>query len=313
MNSHALYRIKGTVYDLLLAVFILAFTVTVAMSATVGNVGFYSHFLNNKQITSELKASLDEETEQIAQKTGIEQKAFEFAVGQNKISTVQREIVKSAFSGSDYNYSDSSNIENCYRDGITEFYRYNGMELDENALEDAVPLACKAFNKIMGIKNNVEFSSFTHFLSKTSIFIAAASLIFALALCLRVFTYSGGRTKMYSHYACALLSAGYTLVLLFVLNVVTNYSSKLYLTDNKALNIALSGGFNAYFLIEACFGGAFIIAGISMMLYVGRYYRHKAAKIKQEQEINSGIYVASAFGDVTIGDIAKSSNKENNE
>lgn len=313
MNSHALYRIKGAVYDLLLAVFILAFIVTVAMSATVGNVGFYSHFLNNKQITSELKASLDEETEQIAQKTGIEQKAFEFAVGQNKISTVQREIVKSAFSGSDYNYSDSSNIENCYRDGITEFYRYNGMELDENALEDAVPLACKAFNKIMGIKNNVEFSRFTHFLSKTSIFIAAASLIFALALCLRVFTYSGGRTKMYSHYACALLSAGYTLVLLFVLNVVTNYSSKLYLTDNKALNIALSGGFNAYFLIEACFGGAFIIAGISMMLYVGRYYRHKAAKIKQEQEINSGIYVASAFGDVTIGDIAKSSNKENNE
>ena len=313
MNSHALYRIKGTVYDLLLAVFILAFIVTVAMSATVGNVGFYSHFLNNKQITSELKASLDEETEQIAQKTGIEQKAFEFAVGQNKISTVQREIVKSAFSGSDYNYSDSSNIENCYRDGITEFYRYNGMELDENALEDAVPLACKAFNKIMGIKNNVELSSFTYFLSKTSIFIAVASLIFALALCLRVFTYSGGRTKMYSHYACALLSAGYTLVLLFVLNVVTNYSSKLYLTDNKALNIALSGGFNAYFLIEACFGGAFIIAGISMMLYVGRYYRHKAAKIKQEQEINSGIYVASAFGDVTIGDIAKSSNKENNE
>lgn len=313
MNSHALYRIKGTVYDLLLAVFILAFIVTVAMSATVGNVGFYSHFLNNKQITSELKASLDEETEQIAQKTGIEQKAFEFAVGQNKISTVQREIVKSAFSGSDYNYSDSSNIENCYRDGITEFYRYNGMELDENALEDAVPLACKAFNKIMGIKNNVEFSSFTHFLSKTSIFIAVASLIFALALCLRVFTYSGGRTKMYSHYACALLSAGYTLVLLFVFNVVTNYSSRLYLTDNKALNIALSGGFNAYFLIEACFGGAFIIAGISMMLYVGRYYRHKAAKIKQEQEINSGIYVASAFGDVTIGDIAKSSNKENNE
>lgn len=313
MNSHALYRIKGTVYDLLLAVFILVFTVTVAMSATVGNVGFYSHFLNNKQITSELKASLDEETEQIAQKTGIEQKAFEFAVGQNKISTVQREIVKSAFSGSDYNYSDSSNIENCYRDGITEFYRYNGMELDENALEDAVPLACKAFNKIMGIKNNVEFSNFTHFLSRTSIFIAVASLIFALALCLKVFTYSGGRTKMYSHYACALLSAGYTLVLLFVLNVVTNYSSRLYLTDNKALNIALSGGFNAYFLIEACFGGAFIIAGISMMLYVGRYYRHKAAKIKQEQEINSGIYVASAFGDVTIGDIAKSSNKENNE
>ena len=47
-----------------------------------------------------------------------------------------------------------------------------------------------------------------------------------------------------------------------------------------------------------------------MMLYVGRYYRHKAAKIKQEQEINSGVYVASQYGDVTIGDIAKGSNKE---
>lgn len=47
-----------------------------------------------------------------------------------------------------------------------------------------------------------------------------------------------------------------------------------------------------------------------MMLYVGRYYRHKAAKIKQEQEINNGVYVASQYGDVTIGDIAKGSNKE---
>ena len=103
MNSHKLYRIKGTVCDLLLAVMILVFTLSVAMSATVGNVGFYSHFLDNKQITAELKTALDCETEKIAQKTGIEQKAFEFAVGQNKISTVQKEIVKSAFSGSDYN------------------------------------------------------------------------------------------------------------------------------------------------------------------------------------------------------------------
>lgn len=44
MNSHKLYRIKGTVCDLLLAVMILVFTLSVAMSATVGNVGFYSHF-----------------------------------------------------------------------------------------------------------------------------------------------------------------------------------------------------------------------------------------------------------------------------
>lgn len=310
MNSHKLYRIKGTVCDLLLAVMILAFTLSVAMSATVGNVGFYSHFLDDKQITAELKTALDSETEAIAQKTGIEQKAFEFAVGQNKISNVQKEIVKSAFSGSDYNYTDSAKIKSCYRDGITEFYRYNGMELDEDALEDAVPLACKAFNKVMGIQNNIEFANFAHFLSRTSVFIAVASLIFVLALCLRVFTHSGGRTKMHSHYACAFLSAGYTLVLLFVLNIVTGYSSKLYLTNNKALNIALSGGFNAYFFIEACFGAAFIIAGISMMIYVGRYYRHKAAKIKQEQEINSGVYVASQYGDVTIGDIAKGSNKE---
>ena len=70
MNSHKLYRIKGTVCDLLLAVMILVFTLSVAMSATVGNVGFYSHFLDNKQITAELKTALDCETEKIAQKTG---------------------------------------------------------------------------------------------------------------------------------------------------------------------------------------------------------------------------------------------------
>lgn len=313
MNTHALYRIKGTLYDLLLAAAVLVFTLTVAMSATIGNTSFYSHFLGSSQITAELKTALDEQTSLIAQNTGLEQKAFEFAVGQNKIGTVQKEIVKSAFSGTDYNYSDSSNIENCYRDGITEFYRYNGLDLDTDALEEAVPLACRAFNEVMGIHNNVEFSRFTRFLGRTSIMLAVAALVLALVLGVKVFTYSNGRTKVYSHYACALISAGDTLVLLFLVNMLTRYGDKLYLTDNAALNIALSRGFNTYMLIEACFGAAFVFAGASMILYVNRYYRHKAAKIKQEQEINKEIYVASAYGDVTIGDIAQGKDKENND
>ena len=310
MNMHALQRTKGIIYDLLLAVVLLCFILTAAMSATVGNTSFYSHFLNDEEITLHLKASLQEEILPIAEKTGIEEKAFEFAVGPSKISSVQKDIVRSAFSGTDYNYSDSANIEICYRYGISEFYRYNGMELDENALEEAVPLACKAFNKIMGIQNNREFYRFSLFFSRTSIILAAASLIFVLALGFKVFTYSAGRTKVFSHYACSLLSTGFTLVLLFLTNMLTGYCNKLYLTNNEALNYALSHGFNAYFFVEACFGIAFIIAGVSMMAYVSQYYRHKAARIKQEQEINHEIYVASAYGDVTIGDIAQGNIKD---
>ena len=92
--------------------------------------------------------------------------------------------------------------------------------------------------------------------------------------------------------------------------MLTGYCNKLYLTNNEALNYALSHGFNAYFFVEACFGIAFIIAGVSMMAYVSQYYRHKAARIKQEQEINHEIYVASAYGDVTIGDIAQGNIKD---
>ena len=251
MSMHALQRTKGIIYDLLLAVALLCFILTAAMSATVGNTSFYSHFLNDEEVTLQLKSSLQEEILPIAEKTGIEEKAFEFAVGPSKISSVQKDIVRSAFSGTDYNYSDSANIEICYRYGIGE-----------------------------------------------------------LALGFKVFTYSAGRTKVFSHYACSLLSTGLTLVLLFSTNMLTGYSNKLYLTNNEALNYALSHGFNAYFFVEACFGIAFIIAGVSMMAYFSQYYRHKAARIKQEQEINHEIYVASAYGDVTIGDIAQGNIKD---
>lgn len=303
MNSHASSRINRTVADIVLALLLFLFMIMAVMSPTIGNSGYYKFALKDGTVTTMLQDRLNEKTAEIAEKTGIEAKAFEFAVGQNKISTIQREIVKSAFSGANYNYSDSASIESCYADGIREYYRYNGMELDEVALEIAVPMACRALNGVMGIENNREFKNFTYFMGKISIIIAAALLILMLALSFRIFNLSGGRTKVVSHYACSLISAGMALVLLFVVNALTRFSDGLYMTNNDALNYALAGGINAFFLIEALFGVAFIVGGASMMGYVYKYYTTKFNKQKQERDINRTIYVKVQDGDKTIGEL----------
>lgn len=127
MNTHRLYKIKTTFYDVVLALLMFLFFTVAVASTTIGNADFYNRFLGKEEITVAVQNSLNERTKEIAKETGIEQKAFEFAVGQNKIKTLQKEIIKSAFSGVNYDYSESSNISGCYRDGITEFYRFNGL------------------------------------------------------------------------------------------------------------------------------------------------------------------------------------------
>lgn len=305
MNMHILYKIKTTFFDVLLALFLFLFFVLAVASPTIGNSDFYGKFLGGEDITQAIQTSLYEKTDEIAEETGIEPKAFEYAVGKNKIKALQKEIVKSAFSGGNYDYSESSNIAVCYRDGIKEFYRFNGFELDEKALEEAVPLASKAFNEAMGIDNNVEFSTFVGRLGRVAVMIVVAIFALIAACAVKVFMLNDGRTKMFSHYASSMISAGLSLVAVCILNFALQFASNMYLTENDGLNIALGQAFNVYFIILACFGAVLLIGGYSMMIYVYHYYVRKAHHQKQEIEINKTLYVGSENGDKTIGEIAK--------
>lgn len=305
MNMHTLYKIKTTFFDVLLALFLFLFFVLAVASPTIGNSDFYGKFLGGEDITQAIQTSLYEKTDEIAEKTGIEPKSFEYAVGKNKIKALQKEIVKSAFSGGNYDYSESSNIAVCYRDGIKEFYRFNGFELDEKALEEAVPLASKAFNEAMGIDNNVEFSTFVGRLGRVAVMIVVAIFALIAACSVKVFMLNDGRTKMFSHYASSMISAGLSLVAVCILNFALQFASNMYLTENDGLNIALGQAFNVYFIILACFGAVLLVGGYSMMIYVYRYYVRKAHRQKQEIEINKTLYVGSENGDKTIGEIAK--------
>lgn len=314
MNMHRLYKIKGTFYDVLLALLLFLFFILAVASPTIGNADFYGKFLSGDNVTQAIQTSLNEKTAVIAEKTGIEPKAFEYAVGKNKISTLQKEIVKSAFSGGNYDYSESSNIEGCYRDGITEFYRYNGFDLDEKALDSAVELACAAFNEAMGIDNNVEFSQFVGRLGRTAVMLVIAVLIVIIAVCVKIYMLNGARTKMFSHYASAMICAGVALILLCAANFAFSFSQNMYLTENGGVNIAMGKAFDLYFIIEACFGAVLVIGGYSMMAFVYRYYVRKAEHQNLELEINKTLYVDSTDGDKTIGELVEQQgmNKQEN-
>ncbi len=313
MNMHRLYKIKSTFYDVLLALLLFLFFILAVASPTIGNADFYSKFLTGDNITQAIQTSLNEKTDEIAEKTGIEAQAFEYAVGKNKISNLQKEIVKSAFSGGNYDYSESSNIEGCYRDGIKEFYRYNGFELDEKALDSAVELACQAFNEAMGIDNNVEFSQFTGKLGKTAVMIVVAVFVAIVAVCVKIYMLNAARTKMFGHYASAMISAGVALALLCAVNFVSSFSQNMYLTENGGVNIAMSKAFDAYFIIEACFGALLIIGGYSMIAFVYRYYVRKAERQNLELEINKTLYVGSDENEKTIGEIIEQQEKNKQE
>lgn len=312
MNTYKANKIRCTLYDMLLAFLVMLFIMSAMMSPTLGNSHFYSRYIDGKSdITVELQSSLKEKTDDIAQKTGIDPLAFEFAVGQKKISATQKEIINAVFSGSNYDYSDSAGIEDAYHDGIVEYYRFNGLELDEEALERAVPMACKAFNSVFGISNNKEMKTFVTFLSKYSIALVAVSLVFIVLAVLKIFTLHGGRTKMFGHYGSALISAGYGAILIAILNLIFKFAEKLYLTNNVGFNTAFAGACKTYNLIFALFGIAFIIAGFSMINHVRSYYNSKSSKQKQEIDINRSLYVKREDGeDKTIEELVNDRRKE---
>lgn len=315
MNSKKMHRLKSTGYDIAFALLLFVFVVLATMSPTVGNVGFYNRYLGDGDVTAKVQEAVNEEMKSVASVTGIEEQAFKYAVGEKKISSTQKEMIKAAFDGNPIDYSESANIETCYREGIREFYRSNGMldELDENALETAVPMACSAFNKALGIKNAKEFKNFAYKLSHMSIVLTVGVLILAVVMAFVIFSYSRGRTRVFSHYGSSLISAGLALVLLFISNMLFRISDKLYLTNNEGINIAIARASNLYFLILAVFGVAFIVAGVSMMTYVYRYYTNKMKKQKQEVDINRNLLVSSDEGDVSVEEIVETRRRARRE
>lgn len=315
MSSIKTHRIRGIIYDVILALLMFMFTILVVMSPTIGNVNFYNRFIQAGDVTVKVQETLNENMKDVARVTGIEEQAFKYAVGEKKISSTQKEMIKAAFNGDSYDYSDSANIATCYREGIREFYRSNGMLdlLDEKALETAVPMACSAFNDALGIDNNREFKQFAYKLGHVSIVLTVGVLILAIVLGFRIFGFSHGRTKVFSHYACSLLSAGAALVLLFVVSMLTVYSDRLYLTNNEGINTAIASATNLYLAILAVFGVAYIIGGISMMTYVYKYYTRKASKQQQEIDINKDLLISSDEGDISVKEYVSNKRKARNQ
>lgn len=311
MSSRKTHKAESIIYDVILALLIFVFTVLIAMSPTIGNVNFYNRFIQSGDVTVKVQERLNENMADVARVTGIEEQAFKYAVGEKKISSTQKEMIKAAFNGTSYDYSESANIETCYKEGIREFYRSNGMldMLDEKALETAVPMACATFNEALGIDNNKEFKDFTYKLSRLSIVLDVGVLILAVVLGFKIFSFSRGRTKVLSHYACSLISAGTALALMFVVTMVTRYSDKLYLTNNEGINSAIASGVNVYLTILALFGIAYIVAGISLMTYVYKYYTRKTSKQQQEIAINKDLLISSDEGDISVKEYV--SNKRN--
>lgn len=313
MNTYKANKIRATFYDLLLAVVIVVFIMLAMLSPTLGNSHYYSSYIVGEgNVTTALQASIKEKTDAIAQQTGIEPEAFDFAIGQKKISSVQKDIVNSVFSGNNYDYSDSAGVKSGYNDGITEYYRRFGLDLDKEALERAVPMACAAFNEVMGIGNSNEMNKMITFMKRYSMVLAAVMLVAAILLSLKIFTFHGGRTKMFSHYGSALISAGEAMLLIAVSDMFVHFANRLYLTNNVGFNTAFAGGSKTYFFILSIFAIVFIIAGISMIRYVLAYYDRKARSQRQERDINQSLYVKGENGEEkTIGEIVSDRRKDN--
>lgn len=313
MNTYKANKFRAIVYDLMLAAIIVVFVMLAMLSPTLGNSHFYSRHINGKEnITISLQESIKERIDAIAEETGLFPEAFDFAVGQKKIGAIQKEIINSVFSGNNYDYSDSSGIKNAYYDGITEYYRQYELELDKDALERAVPMACEAFNDVMGIGNTGEMARMITFLSRYSLYGAVAMFVAGAVLAFLIFAFHGGRTKMFSHYGCSLISAGEAMLLIALLDLVVHYSDRLYLTNNFGFNTAFSSASRMYYLIIAVFAAALIIAGFSMHRFVKNYYDKKAKSQKQELDINRSLYVKREDGDdLTIAQIYEDKRKDN--
>ena len=279
-------KIINIVIDSIVAILLIVFTVTIITSPTLGSEDFHVSYYESEEVTLALQENLKVRTDFIAQETGVLPEAFDYAVGPIKIDTEKNHIVYAIFHGNNYDYSDSSQIKQAYREGIKEYYRSNGLEIDEATLELAVANACVAFNDTFGVTNNTQLTEFVNATSKHSMIVAIISLVLFVFFVTRIFAFNMGRTKSFAHLGSALISAGVSLVTMFVMNVAIDFTDRLYLTSNSVINNAISQATGRYFLIIAAFGVAYIGMGVTALKFVYNYYTKKNAANTQETLIN---------------------------
>ncbi len=279
-------KVINIVIDSIVAILLIVFSVTIVASPTLGSEDFHVDYYEPEEVTYALQENLKVRTDFIAQETGILAEAFDYAVGPIKIDTEKNHIVYAIFHGSNYDYSHSSQIEDAYREGIREYYRSNGLEVDEAMLDLAVSNACVAFNDTFGVTNNAQLSQFVNATAKYSMIAAIVSLVLLVFFGTRIFVFNMGRTKSFAHLGSALVSAGMSLVTMFVMNLAVGFTDRLYLTNNSVINNAISQATGRYFLIVAAFGVAYIGLGITALNFVYNYYTKKNAATTQEAIIN---------------------------
>lgn len=284
------------IIDSIVAILLIVFSVTIITSPTLGSEDFHVGYYESDEVTFALQENLKVRTDFIAQETGISADAFDYAVGALKIDTEKNHIVYAIFHGNNYDYSDSSQIEDTYRDGIKEYYRSNGLELDEATLELAVSNACVAFNDTFGVTNNSQLTKFVTATSKYSMIAAIISLVLLVFFATRIFAFNMGRTKSFAHLGSALISAGLSLITMFVMNLAIDFTDRLYLTNNSVINNAISQATGRYFLIIAAFGVAYVALGITALKFVYNYYMKKNAATTQEAMINKKLLLENKNG-----------------
>lgn len=274
------------IIDSVVAILLVLFTVLIIASPTLGNEEFHSKYYESDEVTLALQENLKVRTDFIAQETGVVPEAFDYAVGPIKIDDEKNRIVYAIFHGSNYDYSYSSQIEEAYREGIKEYYRSYGLEIDDATLELAVSNACVAFNDTFGVTNNSQLSKFVAVTGSYSIIGGFICLVLLVFFVTRIFAFNMGRTKSFAHLGSALISAGMSLVTLFVMNLVIGFTDKLYLTSNAVVNHAVSQATGRYFLLLGIFGVVFIGLGITALKFVYNYYIKKHFQQSQEALIN---------------------------
>ncbi len=276
--------------DFITVVLLVACVGCVVAFATIGHPSYYNGYYNQDEVTQQLEDKISDGNGQIAEETGIEIGAFDYALSEKiDLDRVKLTITSSIFNGVNTDYSQTENIDEAYREGILEYYRRNGLECDNAVVEKAVTLACENFNKVMGADNMNELSNSVLIVSKHTKAVSIITLALMVFFVSRMFALNLGRTKTFAHIGSVLISGGCCFITTFVMNSIIDFPRRLHITSNEIIMGAISYGTEKYLKLLATVGVILIICGIVAVRFVYNYYVNKHAYQLQEKIINEKI------------------------
>lgn len=270
----------------------MAMALSIVVVAFAGmSVGFFKseNYINKylNQYQQETVDTINQSVVEMSEKSDVPVEILTDALECKDVTIILKEAAHNFAYGYATDFSDSSDLYNCFKAGLIKYNTQNNNQLTEDELNEYASLGVDVVNETFGGKYTASVKLFNLSQSSKMIYIIALPVVLIIASFVILDLINHGRHRKFSYIGMGIATAGWvmTFVPLFVSH--KDYIDNYNYCNIEAFNKAIADSVYTPLKIALVIGVILLAAGSVILLMNYKYFKKKNDQVTSVREHNS--------------------------